>query len=87
MTRFRPSVVISGVEAWAEDDWRLIRIGEAVFRAVKGCARCVITTVDPDTGGREKEPIVSGQDATVGRGHLVRDQHGAGHLRRDDPGR
>lgn len=59
MTRFRPSVVVSGVAAWAEDDWRRVRIGEATFRAVKGCARCVMTTVDPDTAVREKEPIAS----------------------------
>ncbi|GAA4380524.1 MOSC domain-containing protein [Nocardioides caricicola] len=59
MTRFRPNVVVSGVEPWAEDDWRRIRIGDAVFRAVKGCARCVITTIDPDTAVREKEPIAS----------------------------
>ncbi len=59
MTRFRPNVVVSGVQAWAEDDWRRIRIGDAAFRAVKGCARCVLTTIDPDTGVREKEPIAS----------------------------
>jgi uncharacterized protein len=59
MTRFRPNVVVSGAEAWAEDDWRLVRIGDAVLRAVKGCARCVLTTIDPDTGVRGKEPIAS----------------------------
>lgn len=59
MTRFRPNVVVAGSEAWAEDDWRRIRIGEATFRAVKGCSRCVMTTIDPDTGVREKEPIAS----------------------------
>ena len=59
MTRFRPNVVIAGADPWAEDDWRRIRIGDSVFRAVKGCARCVITTIDPDTAVREKEPIAS----------------------------
>ena len=59
MTRFRPNVVIAGSEAWAEDDWRRVRIGDAVFRAVKGCARCVMTTIDPDTAVRAKEPIAS----------------------------
>jgi uncharacterized protein YcbX len=59
MTRFRPNVVVAGVEPWAEDDWRRIRIGDAVFRAVKGCARCVLTTIDPDTALRGKEPIRS----------------------------
>ncbi|ANH37452.1 MOSC domain protein [Nocardioides dokdonensis FR1436] len=59
MTRFRPNVVVSGTEPWVEDDWRRVRIGDAVFRAVKGCARCVITTLDPDTATGGKEPIAS----------------------------
>ncbi|WP_240770118.1 MOSC N-terminal beta barrel domain-containing protein [Nocardioides sp. GY 10127] len=59
MTRFRPNVVVEGAEPWAEDDWRVVRIGEAVFRAVKGCARCVMTTVDPETGERSKEPTAT----------------------------
>ena len=59
MTRFRPNVVVSGVAPWAEDDWRRVRIGDAIFRAVKGCARCVLTTVDPGTAERGKEPIAS----------------------------
>lgn len=59
MSRFRPSVVVDGDAAWAEDDWRRIRIGDAVFRAAKGSARCVMTTLDPDPtagvvhGGKE----------------------------------
>ncbi|WP_323792868.1 MOSC domain-containing protein [Nocardioides sp.] len=59
MTRFRPNVVISGAEAWAEDDWRRIRIGEATFRAVKACERCVMTTVDPETAERGREPLAT----------------------------
>jgi len=59
MARFRPSVVVYGFPAWAEDDWRRLRIGDAVFRAVKGCARCVITTLDPATAQRGREPIAS----------------------------
>jgi uncharacterized protein len=57
MTRFRPSVVVNGAPAWAEDRWRRLRIGDAVFRAVKGCDRCVLTTIDPDTGERGHEPL------------------------------
>ena len=59
MTRFRPNVVVRGGEAWAEDGWRTVRIGDAVFRAVQGCARCVMTTTDPDTADRGKEPIAT----------------------------
>lgn len=50
MTRFRPNVVVAGTEAWAEEDWKRVRIGGQVFRVVKPCARCVMTTVDPELG-------------------------------------
>lgn len=59
MTRFRPSVVVSGAPAWAEDGWRRIRIGAARFRVVKGCDRCVFTTIDPETAEKGKEPIAT----------------------------
>jgi MOSC domain-containing protein len=59
MIRFRPNVVVHGGEAWAEDGWRSVRIGEALFRVVKGCDRCVITTTDADTAARGKEPIAT----------------------------
>jgi uncharacterized protein YcbX len=57
--RFRPNVVVKGGRPWAEDGWRRVRVGEAVFRAVKGCDRCVLTTTDPDTAARGKEPIAT----------------------------
>jgi len=34
-----------------------VRIGEVPFRAVKLCDRCVLTTIDPDTLAKGKEPI------------------------------
>lgn len=42
-----------------EDGWSYVRIGEAVFRNVKLCARCVFTTVDPDKGEKDAnmEPL------------------------------
>ncbi|MEU4576449.1 MOSC N-terminal beta barrel domain-containing protein [Nonomuraea sp. NPDC023979] len=57
MRRFRPSVVVSGSEPFAEDAWKRVRIGEVEFRGVKLCDRCVLTTVDPDTWTKGKEPI------------------------------
>lgn len=56
MTRFRPNLVVSAAP-WAEDGWRRLRIGASVFRVVKGCSRCVLTTVDPDTGIKGREPL------------------------------
>lgn len=50
MRQFRPNLVVAGAEAYAEDQWRKIRIGEVIFESVKPCTRCVFTTVDPDSG-------------------------------------
>jgi uncharacterized protein YcbX len=49
MTRFRANLVAAGAPAWAEDSWRRIRIGDAVFRVAKPCDRCIMTTRDPLT--------------------------------------
>jgi uncharacterized protein len=57
MRRFRPSVVVSGAPAWAEDGWRRLRIGPVTFRAAKGSDRCVFTTIDPDTAAKGHEPL------------------------------
>ena len=59
MDRFRPNVVVTGTPPWAEDRWRRIAIGEVVFRVVKPCGRCLVTTVDQATGERGREPLRS----------------------------
>ena len=57
--RFRGNIVVDGAAAWAEDSWRLVRIGGALFRVVKPCDRCIVTTVDQQTGQRpdRTEPL------------------------------
>ncbi|MBR9997800.1 MAG: MOSC domain-containing protein [Cyclobacteriaceae bacterium] len=57
MNRFRPNLVFSGGEAFSEDSFIRITIGDAIFRAVKPCARCIVTTTDQQTGDRGKEPL------------------------------
>ena len=63
MARFRPNVVLAGdaLAAFAEDDWRALRLGDGdravTLRLVKPCARCVVTTVDPATGATGREPL------------------------------
>lgn len=57
MRRFRPSIVIQGTPPHAEDAWTDIQIGSATFKAVKPCARCVLTTIDPTTGQTGPEPL------------------------------
>ncbi len=57
MLRFRPNLVVEGCAAYAEDDWRRIRIGELTLRVVKPCSRCKITTIDPYTAESGSEPL------------------------------
>jgi uncharacterized protein len=57
MDRFRPSVVVAGAQAWAEDGWRRISIGTVTFQVVKPCGRCVVTTIDQATGHRGRQPL------------------------------
>lgn len=57
MNRFRPNFVVKGSDAFDEDTWRRIRIGETIFHVVKPCERCVITTVDQVSGEKGKEPL------------------------------
>jgi uncharacterized protein YcbX len=57
MQRFRPNFVVSGTEAFAEDLWQYIRIGDTSFELVKPCERCILTTIDIDTGLKGPEPL------------------------------
>ena len=57
MNRFRTNYVFSGGKAFDEDNWKTINIGNAVFHSVKPCPRCVITTINQNTGMKSKEPL------------------------------
>ncbi len=59
MTRFRPNIVIKGLEPYGEDHLKRFRIGEIVFSVAKPCTRCTVTTVDQDTGVKGKEPLLT----------------------------
>jgi uncharacterized protein YcbX len=61
MNRFRPNVVISGCEPYAEDNWKQVTIAGIRFDIVKPCARCAITTVDQSMGASPdvREPLTT----------------------------
>lgn len=56
MARFRPNVVVSGCEAYVEDDWKQLKVGDIALRIVKPCSRCVIPSIDIATASRCEEP-------------------------------
>jgi hypothetical protein len=89
MNRFRPNVVVSGFEPWAEDRWQRIRIGPVWFRVAKPCGRCVVTTTDQATGMRGSQPLKMlaarrrfGKNLVFGQ-NLIPDS--SGHIRMGDP--
>lgn len=67
MSHFRPNLVIENSEgstdtfadAFSEDKWRRIRIGEIEFEIAKPCSRCIMTTVNPATGEKnaQQQPL------------------------------
>lgn len=57
MNRFRPNVVVEGVEPYAEDAWRRARVGPVALVWRKACLRCVTTTTDQETAARGLEPL------------------------------
>lgn len=57
MQRFRPNFVVTGTKPFAEDEWKSIQIGPLSFDIVKPCSRCVLTTIDPETSIKGKEPL------------------------------
>ena len=57
MNRFRPNIVFSGGEPFLEDRLDSFSIGPVRLRAVKPCARCVITTINQDNGTSSREPL------------------------------
>jgi uncharacterized protein YcbX len=57
MERFRPNIVFTGGAPYLEDEMSAFKISGTTFYGVKPCARCVITTIDPLTGEKGKEPL------------------------------
>lgn len=91
MARFRPNLVISGARAHAEDGWKRLRIGSIEFDVVKPCARCTMTTIDPETGvkaGPEPLRALASYRRDPGSGEVMFGQNlihrGAGELRVGD---
>jgi uncharacterized protein YcbX len=59
MNRFRPNLVVRGLAADAEMDWANFQIAGQLFRSVRSCGRCVVTTIDQDTAQKNptSEPL------------------------------
>ncbi|AWV97607.1 MOSC domain-containing protein [Arcticibacterium luteifluviistationis] len=78
MLRFRPNIVLSGLEPFGEDSLGEIKIGDAEITGVKNCSRCIMVTNKPDGSARDKEPLKTlaqyrrdGKKVLFGRNFLI----------------
>ncbi|MDI1289429.1 MAG: MOSC domain-containing protein [bacterium] len=57
--RLRPNLVISSVPASAEAEWpgQALEVGEAMIGIDSLRARCIVTTIDPDTGAQNLDVL------------------------------
>ena len=60
INRFRPNLVFTDGEPFEEDAWHEFTVGDVRFFGVKPCARCIMTTIDQETGEKKgKEPLLT----------------------------
>ncbi|MDO8594190.1 MAG: MOSC domain-containing protein [bacterium] len=59
MNRFRPNIVLTDCEPYAEDALDMWGVRHAAIQTVKPCVRCVITVTDQHTAERGKEPLAT----------------------------
>jgi uncharacterized protein len=61
MNRFRPNIVVSGVDEHNEDYFTSARCGDVALRFVNPCYRCSMTSIDQTIGapGLEVLPVLS----------------------------
>ena len=57
MNRFRPNIVIDGLEAFEEDYVGEFSLGDALLKPVKPCPRCPIPSIDQASGERGPDPL------------------------------
>ena len=57
MNRFRPNVVLAGLDAYDEDHVDTITADGVTLKVVKPCTRCQVTTTDQDTAAVSDEPL------------------------------
>ncbi|KAG0719808.1 Mitochondrial amidoxime-reducing component 1 [Chionoecetes opilio] len=57
---FRPNILVEGTQkAFDEDEWQYVKMGDAVFRNIVPCQRCIFTTISAQTGKKnsDMEPL------------------------------
>ncbi|ROS01805.1 hypothetical protein EDC56_2253 [Sinobacterium caligoides] len=61
MDRFRANLIVTGVEAFTEDSWKRLRIGDVEIEIKAPCSRCVLININPNDAHRDpaNEPLAT----------------------------
>lgn len=54
---FRANLIVDGCEAFEEDAWQQLRIGEVCFEVSGPCSRCSMINIDQKTGAFNRTPL------------------------------
>lgn len=46
MEQFRANIVINGIDAFEEEQWQQVKIGDVIFNFAQCCTRCILITRD-----------------------------------------
>jgi len=55
--RFRANLVVNGEKPFCEDEWKVVKIGDLVFKSQGKCNRCQMVCIDQETGMRSVQPL------------------------------
>ena len=59
INRFRANIIVTGTEAFAEDNWHNLSINTIDYQAVKTCSRCIIPSINQQTGQQDKVKMLA----------------------------
>ena len=57
--RFRSNLVVEGNTPYAEDGWRVVKLGDVILDVLEPCVRCMMVNVDQRSGAYSKETLAT----------------------------
>ncbi|GMR46546.1 hypothetical protein PMAYCL1PPCAC_16741 [Pristionchus mayeri] len=75
---FRANIVVDQSEAWDEDKWAAMRIGDVQLECFAPCTRCILPTVDPEKGVKDPDmqPLKKLREFRLAPEGKMRNAHG-----------
>ncbi len=59
INRFRPNIVVDGIDAFAEDSWKDFSINQIDYHMAKPCSRCIMPSINQANGIQDNVKLLS----------------------------